>query len=129
MGGLWLRIKVWTKIAVVFCLFVYAAIFVYQNSSRTVKPWFWFGNEPETSVLILVLCAFLLGVAGTVLFRTTIKTLRQFRHLNERNRARRLEREMAEMRTKAAMLRSRAAPAEGAEHGSGEDTAAEAEIP
>ena len=70
--------------------------------------WFWFGREPDTSVLILVLCAFLLGVVGTILFRTTIKTLRQLRNLRDRTRSERLEREVAEMRTKAAMLRSRA---------------------
>ena len=113
MGTLWLKIKVWSKVAVVFALLVYAVVFVYQNSSRPVKPWFWFGREPDTSVLVLVLCAFLLGVVGTILFRTTIKTLRQVRNLRERTRAERLEREMAEMRSKAAMLRSKGAPEAG----------------
>jgi hypothetical protein len=99
-------------------------VFVYQNSSKPVKPWFWFGREPDTSVLVLVVCAFLLGVVGTILFRTTIKTLRQIRSLRERTRAERLEREMAEMRTKAARLRSRTS-AEAA----GGDAAAGTEIP
>ena len=107
MGNLWLKIKVWTKVAIVAALFIYTALFVYQNSARPVKPWFWFGREPDTSVLVLVLCAFLLGVSGAVLFRTTVKTIRQLRQLKERTRAERLEREVTEMRTKAAMLRSR----------------------
>jgi len=124
LGNLWLKIKVWTKVGIVFALFVYAVVFVYQNSSRTVTPWFWFGREPNTSVLILVLCAFLLGVIGTILFRTTFKTLRQIRNLKERTRAERLEREVADMRTKAAMLRSRA-PAGSA----GAEAAAETELP
>ena len=109
MGNLWLKIKVWTKVTIVIALFVYAILFVYQNSSRPVKPWFWIGREPDTSVLVLVLCAFLLGVIGTILFRTTFKTIRQLRNLAERSRAERLEREVADMRSKAAMLRSRAA--------------------
>jgi hypothetical protein len=124
MGTLWLKIKVWTKVAIVFALLVYTAVFVYQNSSKSVTPWFWFGHEPPTSVLVLVLCAFLVGVVGTILFRTTIKTLRQIRNLRERTRSERLEREMAEMRTKAAMLRSRGTP-EGGEEG----PAGEAELP
>ena len=124
MGNLWLKIKVWTKVAVAFALFVYGAIFVYQNSARSVKPWFWFGREPDTSVLILVLCAFLLGVVGTVMFRTTIKTLRQLRNLRERTRSERLEREVADMRTKAAMLRSRTAP-----EPAGDGAVAESELP
>jgi uncharacterized integral membrane protein len=124
LGTLWLKIKVWTKVFIAFALLVYAVVFVYQNSSRSVTPWFWFGHEPPTSVLVLVLCSFLVGVIGTILFRTTIKTLRQFRNLRERTRAERLEREMAEMRTKAAMLRSKGAPE------AGEDAAVgEAELP
>ena len=121
MGDLWLKIRVWTKVGIVFALFVYAAVFVYQNSARPVRPWFWFGREPDTSVLVLVLCAFLLGVVGTVLFRTTMKTLRQIRHLQERTRAERMEREMAAMRAKAAMLRSRGA-------GGGDEAAAETDL-
>ena len=114
MGTLWLKIKVWTKVFIVFALLVYAVVFVYQNSARPVKPWFWFGREPDTSVLVLVLCSFLLGVVGTIMFRTTIKTLRQFRNLRERTRAERLERERADLRTKAAMLRSKGTGEEGA---------------
>ena len=124
MGNFWLKIKVWTKVAIVAALFIYAAVFVYQNSARPVKPWFWFGLEPDTSVLILVTCAFLLGVVGTILSRTTAKTIRQLRQLKERTRAERLEREVTEMRTKAAMLRSRA-PAENG----GNEAAAETELP
>jgi hypothetical protein len=124
LGTLWLKIKVWTKVFIVFALLVYAVVFVYQNSARPVKPWFWFGREPDTSVLVLFLCSFLLGVVGTILSRTTIKTLRQFRNLRERTRAERLEREMADMRTKAALLRSKG-PAEAGEDGA----AGEAELP
>jgi uncharacterized membrane protein YciS (DUF1049 family) len=124
VGNLWLRIKVSTKLTIVLAVVVYAGLFVFQNSARKVTMWYWLGREPETSVLVLVLCAFLLGVLVAILFRTTMKTVRQLRHLAERTRAQRLEREVAEMKTKAAMLRSRAAP--GA---LGNDAAAEADIP
>jgi uncharacterized membrane protein YciS (DUF1049 family) len=123
VGNLWLKIKVWTKVLIVLALFVYSVVFVIKNSARPVKPWFWINREPETSVLILVLCAFLLGVIGTILFRTTLKTIRQIRQLKDRTRTERLEREMAEMRTKAGMLRARAAP------DSAEGPAPETELP
>ena len=124
MGTFWLKIKVWTKVTIVFALFMYGCVFVYQNISRPVQPWFWFGRETQTSVLVLVLCAFLLGVAGAVLFRTTIKTVRQLRNLAARTRAERLEREVQDMRTKASMLRSRAVPG-----GVDDVAAAETELP
>ena len=128
MTNLWLKLRVWTKVIVVLALFLYAIVFVYQNSARPVKPWFWFGREPDTSVLVLVLCAFLLGVIGTVLFRTTFKTIRQIRNLAERTRSERLEREVADMRAKAAMLRSRA-PAEPGPSDERAGAAAETEPP
>ena len=122
MGSLWLKIKVWTKVVVFFALLLYAAVFIWQNSARPVQPWFWIGREPQTSVLILVLCAFLTGVVGTILTRTTFKTIRQIRQLAERSRAERLEREVEEMRTKAAMLRSRETPGVEARPATGGDT-------
>ena len=113
MSNIWLKLKVWTKVLVFFALLLYAVLFIWRNSARPVQPWFWFGREPQTSVLILVLCAFLTGVVGTVLTRTTFKTVRQIRQLSERTRSERLHREVEEMRTKAAMLRSRPAAASG----------------
>jgi hypothetical protein len=110
VGSLWLKIKVWTKVVVFFGLLSYSALFIVMNSARPVKPWFWFGHDPDTSVLILVLCAFLTGVVGTILLRTTFKTLRQVREMRERGRTDRLQREMEQMKAKAAMLRSRPSP-------------------
>jgi hypothetical protein len=107
VGSLWLKIKVWTKVVVFFGLLAYAVLFIVMNSTRTVTPWFWFGHAPETSVLILGLCAFFAGVIGTILLRTTFKTLRQIREMRERGRSDRLQREMEEMKAKAAKLRSR----------------------
>ena len=107
---MWLKIKVWTKVTLFTLLFLYVVIFIAKNSERQVKPWFWFGREPDTTVLILVLCAFLTGVLGTILIRTTFHTVRQVRDLQSRGRAERLEREVAEMRTKAGMLRTKPGP-------------------
>ena len=100
---MWLKIKVWTKVALFTLLFLYFVIFIAKNSERQVKPWFWFGREPDTSVLILVLCAFLCGVIGTILIRTTFTTLRQLRELKGRTYAERRERELKELKHLEAM--------------------------
>ncbi len=110
MNSVWLKIKVWTKVVLFAVVFLYALLFIAKNSERPVTPWFWFGREPQTSVLILGLCAFLLGVLSTVLLRTTFKTVRQIRELQARSRADKLQREVDEMKTKAAMLRTRELP-------------------
>ncbi len=105
MGNIWLKIKVWTKVTVFAFLFLYIIVFVAKNSERKVKPWFWFNHEPETTVLPLVLWAFGTGVVGTILVRTTFKTVRQIREMQERARTEKMHRELQDMKAKAGMLR------------------------
>jgi uncharacterized integral membrane protein len=109
VGTLWLKIKVWTKVTLFALLTVYVLTFIFKNIGPKVDLWVWYFTPPlNLSVLLLALVSFLIGVLGTILSRTTFKTIRQLRNLAERTRGERLEREMSEMRTKAAMLRSRA---------------------
>ena len=107
MGNIWLRIKVWTKVAVFAILFLYLILFVINNSEQPVKLWFWIHHEADTTVLVLVLWAFVTGVVGTILIRTTFKTLRQIREMQERGRTEKMHRELKDMKTKAGMLRPR----------------------
>ena len=104
---MWLKIKVWTKVALFGVLALYVLVFLFQNSDKTAKFWYWRGREPEPSVLVLVLVSFLTGVIATVLLRTTVRTVRQIREMQTRARAERLEREVAAMKNKAAMLRTK----------------------
>ncbi len=114
MNNVWLKIKVWTKIVVFGLGAVYILAFVFKNtgSDRTIKFWWWIDKESQTSVFVLALLSFFVGVLATLLVRTTWITYRQIQNMQNRNRSVRLEREVAEMKTKAAMLQSRqAAPA------------------
>ena len=110
---MWLKIKIWTKTLVVGALVLYALLFILNNSGQAVKFWYWFRREYETSMLVLILITFLAGVVGTLLVRTTISTLRQIREARARSRTDRLEREVADMKTKAAMLKTKSAPGAG----------------
>ena len=110
MGNIWLKIKIWSKIVFVAVILIYLLIFVAKNSTETVKFWFWVNREPaQTSVLLFGLYAVLTGVVFTVLVSTTVRTFRQVRELRGKSRTDRLERNMAEMRAKAGMLRPKPA--------------------
>src|SRR5687768_16057695 len=107
MGDFWLKLKIWTK-AVLFALIVlYALLFFYNNAGKQVTLWYSFNREYPISVLLLVFLTFVIGVIGTLLVRTTLKTVRQIRDVRVRDRAVRLEREVADMKAKAAMLQTR----------------------
>jgi uncharacterized integral membrane protein len=107
MNTLWQNVKVYSKLTVISVILVYALAFIYQNSNQAVTFWWWYKREWSTSVLFLAGGAFLAGVLSWVLFRMFWKTLRQLRQVREKNKAARLEREMAEMRAKAAKLQTR----------------------
>jgi len=108
MANLWLKIKIWTKVLLISAMVIYVILFTYKNAQEPVKFWYWFGHEPHTNLLLLVLCSFLAGVVGTVLARTTIRTLQQVSELQDRARSQRMDRDMADIRAKAAMLQTKA---------------------
>jgi len=111
---MWLKIKNWTK-GIIFALgVIYAAIFVFKNSDSPVTFWWWFGHTPQTTVFYLATFAFAAGVIFTLLVRMMWSTMRQFRKMGAQSRTDKLEREMADMKAKAAMLQSKpGAPGEG----------------
>jgi len=107
MSDLWIKIKFWLKTTLVSVVAIYTILFIYNNSgvSRQVTFWWWFKQEPQTSVFILAVISFLAGVMSTLLIRTTFTTLKQFRLL----KMAKAQRELAEMQTKAAKLQTRSA--------------------
>ncbi len=108
MGNFWLKIKIWTKVVLFALVVLYVLMFFYKNYDKQVAIWFFVGSESPISVLLLVFLTFVIGVVGTLLVRTTLKTVRQIREVRVRERAVRLEREVADMKAKASMLQTRA---------------------
>jgi uncharacterized integral membrane protein len=111
MNNVWLKIRVWTKSILAVLILAYLLAFMFANSGKTVTFWYFFGQEPQTSLLFFTLFTFLFGVIVTLLVRAFFKTMRQIRELREKNRVAKLERENADMRSKAAMLKTREAGA------------------
>jgi len=111
MSELWLKIKVWTKGLTFGAVILYALIFVYKNS-QPVSVWWWYNRSFDSSALVLLAIAFLAGAVSIILVRTTLRTMRQVKDLRARNRADRLEREVADMKDKAAKLQTKPVVAE-----------------
>ena len=109
MGNFWLKLKIWTKVIAIALAAVYLTFFTINNSERPAQFWFFFGagREVTTSVLKLVLIAFISGVIVTILIRTTFRTIGQIRELKQRQATEKREREFEELKDKAGMLRSK----------------------
>jgi lysylphosphatidylglycerol synthetase-like protein (DUF2156 family) len=107
MGNVWLKLKIWIKVVLLAIVLLYVLFFVYKNAKEPVKLWYWYNHQPQTTVLMLALCSFLAGIAGTLLVRTTFATIRQVNELKGRQRTQRLDRAVADMQAKAAMLRTK----------------------
>jgi uncharacterized integral membrane protein len=120
MGNLWLKIKVWTKITIFSVVLIYLAIFILENADKPVTMWIWFNQELSTTLLRLVPSLLVAGVVGTLLTRTVLKTVRQWRELQAKTRAAQLEKDIASIKARAAMLQTKPvqAPAASASAGS-----------
>jgi len=120
MNNLWLKIKLWTKIAICAFVAIYLLVFVVKNNGYKVDFWFWYNRQVNETVLLLVSAAFLTGILVAVLVRMMFHTARQVSVMRNTARTEKLEREVADMKTKAAMLQTRAAPPARAETSSDE---------
>ncbi|HYO11157.1 MAG TPA: hypothetical protein VER17_19485 [Tepidisphaeraceae bacterium] len=111
MGNFWLKAKVVTKIVLFAILSIAVLIFTVQNINKPVTLWLW--NDIQTTLLKVLLATALISAIFTFLLGTALRTVRQIRELRARNRGAALEREVADMKAKAAMLKTK--PATGAE--------------
>ena len=114
MTNLWLKIKIWTKFILFALLALYILVFILSNRTEEVSMWVWFGHSPKHSVLWYTFFAFVSGVIGTILTRTTLSTLSQIREVRSRGRQDKLEREISDMKAKAAMLQTKTSGEQGA---------------
>jgi uncharacterized integral membrane protein len=108
MNELWLSIKVWTQRILLAAVAIYAFIFVIQNNKDPVDFWFWFKHDPaKTTVFILTAIAFVAGMVVMLLLSTALRTVKQVKELRSRSRQEKMERELADMKAKAAMLQTK----------------------
>lgn len=106
---MWLKIKVWTKVIIASALLLYVLMFIFKNSAEPVQFWWWFDRIQPASVFTLASLAFVAGMIVAVLIRTTWITVSQMREIQRRARQNKIERELADMKSKASMLQTRSA--------------------
>jgi uncharacterized integral membrane protein len=99
---MWLKIKIWTKLILIGAVALYSLLFVLNNIGKRAALWFWFGAEPDTPLLVLVLMSFLAGALLTLMIRTIQQTLSQIRALREKTRQLEQQREIEALKMKAA---------------------------
>jgi len=114
MQNVWLKFKVWTKITIYSLLVLYIICFTLLNANKPVKIWFWYNQEPETTVVRVILVTLLAGVAGTLLTGTVVRTIRQIRQLKSRTKTDQIERDVAHLKSRAGMLQTKPLPREQA---------------
>ena len=103
--GFWMKIKVWTKIGFFSIVAIYILLFAIKNLYTKTELWFFFGEDwtLQSSVLLLALGAFVLGVITTLLVRTIFRTMAQLREMKRK----RAEKEAIAIINRASKLRTR----------------------
>jgi hypothetical protein len=106
---MWEKFKLWTRVILFSALAVYLLIVITLNWNLKIDGDFslMFVKYEKPRILVVLLITAVLSIFGWWLTRTIFKTVRQFRSMRERNRTARLEREVADMRTKAGMLQQK----------------------
>jgi len=107
MANFWFKLKLWTKAIFAGLLLLYVILFTYFNAQEKVQFWYWFHHQPQTNLLLLVLCSFLAGMVGAIVIQTTFRTLRQVQEMKMRSKMDRLDRDLTDRKNKAAMLQTR----------------------
>jgi hypothetical protein len=108
---MWEKIKLWTRVAIFGALTLYLLIVVLMNWDKRLNGplQLVFVTFESPRVLVVLLVTALVSLFGWWLTKAVYKTTRQFRSVRERSRTAKLEKEMAEMRAKAGMLREKEA--------------------
>lgn len=108
MGNLWEQIKFWTRTILSCVLAICALLFLIFNFRAYVDPGidllFRFYDKP--SLLLVLFLDSVLSIFTWWLVTAVIRTVRQMRESKMRSQTDRLEREVAEKKTRAAMLQA-----------------------
>ena len=109
MDTFWQKVKLWAKIVTLGVVVVLALTFVILNLGAVVEPELSlvFTSYDRPNFLLVMLLTSVFSVFGWWVFWLVFRAVRQLRTAGERSRTDRLEREVAEMKAKAAMLQTR----------------------
>jgi hypothetical protein len=112
MNSVWQKFLAIVKFVVLGLLLIHVIMFIVLNISAVVdtRLSLIYKSYDRPNFLLVMLLTSVLSIFGWWLFRTSLKTIRQMNEASSRARTSRLERDMAEMQSKAAMLQSKPTP-------------------
>lgn len=114
MQSFWQRVWFYTRIVLISFIAVNVVIFVVLNLSAVVEPAIrlnFFRTYDRPNLLVVLLMTALTSILGWWLFWTIFRTVRQLREARNRARVDRLQRDLDDMKVKAARLQYKGAPA------------------
>ncbi len=111
MNSVWQKFLAIVKFVVLGLLLIHVIMFIVLNISAVVSEQLSliYRKYDRPNFLLVMLLTSVLSIFGWWLFRITLKTIRQINESNSRARTSKLERDMAEIKSKAAMLQTKPA--------------------
>jgi hypothetical protein len=109
MGGFWQKFLAGLKLTLLLVLAIHIVLFIILNISAVVdtRLSLIYKSFDRPNFLLVMLLTSVISIFGWWLFRTSYKTVRQINESRTRARTVKLERDMADMKAKAAMLQTR----------------------
>lgn len=105
MTNLWLKVRIWTKVVLFTFVAFYIICFIIGNRKETANVWVFFGSTLEKQPLLEVIAITLgIGIVGTLLAGLVRGTIRQMREVRAKTKAEQLQKDVADMKAKAAKL-------------------------
>lgn len=106
---MWQKVKLWTKIVVLGLVLLHGLLFVVLNLGKVVEPdlSLIYRSYDRPNFLLVMLLTSVFSIFGWWMFWLVFRTVRQLRDANERGRTEKLEREVEQIKAKAAMLQTR----------------------
>ncbi len=109
MNTFWQKLLAGLKIGLLAVLVIHIVLFVILNIAAVVdtRLSLIYKSYDRPNFLLVMLLTSVISIFGWWLFRTSYKTIRQMTDARTRTRTIKLERDMADMKAKAAMLQTR----------------------
>jgi hypothetical protein len=109
MQSFWQKLWFYTRLVLVSAGAICVLLFIIFNFRATVRPSvdLIFVKYEEPALLLVLISTVALSILGWWLFWTIFRTIRQIRESHNRSKVQRLEREVEDMKIKAARLQTR----------------------
>jgi hypothetical protein len=124
VGSFWQNLWFYTRLVFLSLIGLFVIVFVFMNWTARVEPAvsIVFREYPKPRLLLVILLTALISITGWWTFWTLWRTIRGIRDSRDRAKVQRLQREVQDMKVKAAMLQTKSPTAIDPDTGLPQDT-------